>query len=55
MISEQYVNHYRLLGQPKSFIIRSKRMNNVQAWQWASCDAGARNSASLAWEDRENE
>lgn len=40
MTAELYVIHYRLHGQPKSFIIRSTRMNNAEAWQWASCDAG---------------
>lgn len=40
MNTELYIIQYRLHGQPKSFIIRSKRMDNAQAWQWASCDAG---------------
>jgi hypothetical protein len=35
-----YVIEYRLHGKPKRFIIRAKLMNNVEAWQWASCDAG---------------
>lgn len=35
-----FVIEYRLHGKPKSFIIRTKMMNNTEAWQWASCDAG---------------
>ncbi|WP_130908304.1 DUF6555 family protein [Pseudomonas sp. Sample_16] len=35
-----YVIEYRIYGEPRSFIIRSKLMNNAEAWQWASCDAG---------------
>ncbi|MFP3677963.1 DUF6555 family protein [Pseudomonas sp. SIMBA_041] len=31
---------YLLHGQPKTFIIRAALMNNAEAWQWASCDAG---------------
>ncbi|MOA67731.1 hypothetical protein D3C78_1950330 [compost metagenome] len=25
---------------PKSFIIRQEKMDNAEAWHWASCDAG---------------
>ncbi|WP_150771188.1 DUF6555 family protein [Pseudomonas fluorescens] len=35
-----FVVEYRLHGDRKSFVIRSMEMNNAQAWQWASCDAG---------------
>jgi len=35
-----YKIEYRLHGEPRSFIIRAKLMNNSEAWQWASCDAG---------------
>ena len=35
-----FVIAYKLHGEPKSFIIRAKEMNNAEAWQWASCDAG---------------
>ncbi|WP_332766883.1 DUF6555 family protein [Pseudomonas koreensis] len=38
--AELYVINYRLHGKSKSFIIRTKLMNNAEAWQWASCDAG---------------
>ncbi|MBC3207479.1 MULTISPECIES: DUF6555 family protein [unclassified Pseudomonas] len=31
---------YKLHGQAKSFVIRSKSMCNAAAWHWASCDAG---------------
>jgi hypothetical protein len=31
---------YLLHGQAKTFIIRAALMNNAEAWQWASCDAG---------------
>ncbi|KTC33920.1 hypothetical protein AO265_17340 [Pseudomonas sp. ABAC61] len=27
-------------GTPKSFIIRQEKMDNAEAWHWASCDAG---------------
>jgi hypothetical protein len=40
MIAELYIIEYRLHGQPKTFIIRSQRMDSTEAWQWASCDAG---------------
>lgn len=35
-----FVIEYKLHGQQKSFIIRAKQMRNLDAWQWASCDAG---------------
>ncbi len=35
-----YVIDYQFNGKPKSFVIRAKLMNNAEAWQWASCDAG---------------
>jgi hypothetical protein len=35
-----YVINYRLHGEAKSFVIRTKKMDNSEAWQWASCDAG---------------
>ncbi|MBH3446089.1 hypothetical protein I5L59_21140 [Pseudomonas moraviensis] len=38
--ADLYVIDYQLHGEPKSFVIRTKLMNNAEAWQWASCDAG---------------
>lgn len=38
--TDLYMIKYRLHGVPKSFIIRAKLMNNAEARQWASCDAG---------------
>nr|WP_288376674.1 DUF6555 family protein [uncultured Pseudomonas sp.] len=35
-----FVIDYALHGQHKSFIIRAERMDNAEAWHWASCDAG---------------
>ncbi|AVO58385.1 DUF6555 family protein [Pseudomonas chlororaphis] len=35
-----FVIEYSLHGTPKSFIIRSEKMDNAEAWHWASCDAG---------------
>ncbi|MDZ5601534.1 DUF6555 family protein [Pseudomonas sp. RP23018S] len=35
-----YVIEYALHAQPRTFIIRLERMDNAQAWHWASCDAG---------------
>lgn len=40
MIAELYIVDYKLHGQSKTFIIRLPRMNNAEAWQWPSCDAG---------------
>ncbi|WP_130929250.1 DUF6555 family protein [Pseudomonas sp. Sample_20] len=38
--ADLFVIDYQFHGQPKSFTIRAKVMNNAEAWQWASCDAG---------------
>ncbi|MCO7515132.1 hypothetical protein NJF44_07100 [Pseudomonas guariconensis] len=35
-----YIIDYRLHGEQRSFIIRLERMDNAEAWHWASCDAG---------------
>ncbi|MNI78236.1 hypothetical protein D3C73_1345930 [compost metagenome] len=35
-----YIIDYQLRGEPRSFIIRMERMDNTEAWHWASCDAG---------------
>jgi hypothetical protein len=35
-----FVIDYQLHGVPKSFIIRAEKMDNAEAWHWASCDAG---------------
>lgn len=35
-----YVIDYELRGQHRTFIIRLERMDNAEAWHWASCDAG---------------
>jgi len=35
-----YVIEYKLHGEPKSFIIRARIRSSVEAWHWASCDAG---------------
>ncbi|WP_245586754.1 DUF6555 family protein [Pseudomonas cremoricolorata] len=35
-----YIIDYRLHDQLRSFIIRLERMDNAEAWHWASCDAG---------------
>ncbi|AZC17989.1 MULTISPECIES: DUF6555 family protein [Pseudomonas] len=35
-----FVIEYTLHGAPKSFIIRQEKMDNAEAWHWASCDAG---------------
>ena len=34
-----FVIDYTLHGVPKSFIIRLEKMDNAEAWHWASCDA----------------
>lgn len=39
-MSATYFVEYLLHGNPKSFVIRLNEMNNAEAWQWASCDAG---------------
>ncbi|MBK5006795.1 hypothetical protein IAE33_001763 [Pseudomonas sp. S60] len=35
-----YVIEYELHGDFRTFIIRLERMDNSEAWHWASCDAG---------------
>ncbi|MDB5997302.1 MAG: hypothetical protein JWP42_4438 [Pseudomonas sp.] len=40
MNHDLYIIEYKLHGEPKSFIIRTKIRNNADAWHWASCDAG---------------
>ena len=35
-----YVIEYELHGKHRTFIIRLERMDNAEAWHWASCDAG---------------
>lgn len=35
-----YIIDYRLHDQTRSFIIRLEKMDNAEAWHWASCDAG---------------
>ena len=35
-----FIIDYQLHGQPRSFIIRLDRLDNAEAWHWASCDAG---------------
>ena len=40
MISPLYTIEYVLHGKPTSFVIRADKMNDAQAWHWASCDAG---------------
>lgn len=35
-----FVIEYTLHGTPKSFVIRAEKMDNSEAWHWASCDAG---------------
>lgn len=35
-----YVIEYDLAGESRAFIIRLERMDDVEAWHWASCDAG---------------
>jgi len=35
-----FVIDYTLHGQPKSFIIRLEKLDDAEAWHWASCDAG---------------
>ncbi|ALE88876.1 DUF6555 family protein [Pseudomonas versuta] len=38
--NELFTISYQLYGERKSFILRAPRMDNVEAWHWASCDAG---------------
>lgn len=35
-----FVIEYSLHGALKSFVIRAEKMDNGEAWHWASCDAG---------------
>lgn len=35
-----FVIEYALRGERKTFIVRAQRMDNAEAWHWASCDAG---------------
>ncbi|MDH0021469.1 MULTISPECIES: DUF6555 family protein [Pseudomonas putida group] len=35
-----YIIEYTLGGEKRSFIIRLEKMDNAEAWHWASCDAG---------------
>jgi hypothetical protein len=35
-----FVIDYTLHGEAKSFIIRLERLDALEAWHWASCDAG---------------
>ncbi|MFJ7797159.1 DUF6555 family protein [Pseudomonas sp. NPDC096950] len=35
-----FVIDYKLHGQSKSFVIRTRTMRGSDAWHWASCDAG---------------
>lgn len=35
-----FIIEYTLHGTPRSFIIRQEKMDNDEAWHWASCDAG---------------
>ena len=37
--TDLYVIEYRLHGKPKSFVIRSRKMCNADAWHWACCDS----------------
>jgi len=38
--ADLYVIDYLLHAKTRSFVIRTANMNNAEAWQWASCDAG---------------
>lgn len=40
MNNDLYIIEYKLHGEPKTFIIRTKIRSNSDAWHWASCDAG---------------
>lgn len=40
MKTDLFVIDYKLHGQTRSFVIRTKIRNNADAWHWASCDAG---------------
>ncbi|QXH77851.1 DUF6555 family protein [Pseudomonas salmasensis] len=38
--NDLFTIEYQLHGESKSFIVRAPRMDNAEAWHWASCDAG---------------
>ena len=40
MNTDLYIIEYKLHGEAKSFIIRTKIRSNADARHWASCDAG---------------
>lgn len=40
MNNHLYTIDYIIHGEAKSFVIRADRMDNAEAWHWASCDAG---------------
>lgn len=40
MDSNLFVISYKFHGAVKTFILRSKTMQNADAWHWATCDAG---------------
>ena len=40
MNAKLYVIDYQLHGAAKTFVIRAEKMDNAEAWHWASCDAG---------------
>jgi len=39
-MSQLYIIDYVIHGEAKRFVIRADKMDNAQAWHWASCDAG---------------
>lgn len=47
MNNDLYIIEYKLHGEPKTFIIRTKIRSNSDAWHWASCDAGVAPYRSL--------
>ena len=36
--NDLFTIEYQLHGEPKSFIVRAPRMDNAEAWHWASWD-----------------
>ncbi|MHC8395145.1 DUF6555 family protein [Pseudomonas sp. LB3P93] len=40
MNTDLFIIEYKLHGEPKSFIIRTRIRSDADAWHWASCDAG---------------
>jgi len=40
MKSHIFTVEYVLHGEAKSFVVRDDKMDNAEAWHWASCDAG---------------